>query len=965
MQVALDHNDNRTHIKDSHSNEAYYCPSCGAPLSTKKGNKKQHHFAHKPHHECSDSWETAKKYDTSEWHNNWQNKYPKENQEIVISLGKIKHRGDIITGRTVVEFQNSIITHQDFEDRNNFYNNAGYKLIWLFNLTNLIEKKEINYFIEKDNNIKFTWKNPKKAFNSYDISNGTIDLFFQINNDNKNSIIKVNKISKFGFEEFYTDKLLSKEDFLEYTGLINNNCPKPDRFDKENNKEFVKFKEQYIINLNKQQERAIQSIEGANLLLAVPGSGKTTVLITRIAYMIKVKKINPKDILAITYNKQAAEEMKIRYKEKFGEDKIEFRTINSLSQEIYHDYCKENEKQEREIIDNQELRKIYIQILKKYNPEKYVSEENIKEFDQIIKYIKNMNLTNSSEKYSELEKEYPKLTEKYKEYEKMLKDKNYMDFDDQMIFAYSILDKKEKYQSLWKNKYKYICVDEAQDLSKIQHDIIKKITNNNNIFMVGDEDQSIYGFRGAYPKAFLNFQFDYKNTYVLKMEKNYRSTKEIVALAQKFIQKNTGRFKKEMETENEQGKQIELLKVSSLEEEYNKILEIAKTATKDIAILYRDNESSIVLIDLFERNSINYKLKKPEINIFESKTIKELMAYFRIMINPYDYESLSLITNIFYFNTNQKKFAVDNCKNKNMTIYESIKNQTKFYEKEYYYKNYNKGNVFEEIMKLCSKLTPIEALDNIINAYYSEETNNIDSNKVEILKLLAKKESNIQNFVKRIDKLESIINADQNRKNNNASLILSTIHTSKGQEYDNVYIIDIYDGRFPSSKKNIFNRSKDLASGEQEERRLFYVALTRAKKELTIFEIKNKKSEYIDELFKEKKYLTENQDIKTKCNNINDKTTLEDKTKNSNELNEKKKQEEEEKRKKAERFSKGYGEVREKFLYNFNNEIIYDESGTRWSECENCDSILPISEFATYGDKHINKGICKDCIDKI
>ena len=320
MLFASDYNDNRVHIDETHSNQEYYCPYCGAPLITKKGDVRQHHFAHKQNHVCSDTWahSSPSGYDVSPWHNEWQSLFPKENQEVKLVLGDTKHRADILIDRTVVEFQHSIMPVAAFDNRNNFYFNLGYKVVWLFDLSDLYENGQLTYRGEADF-LVFSWKNPKKAFNSYDIQSGCIDLFFQLSDSEDACIVRVRNVSQDGFEQFSTSQFISKDDFLNYVGLKNGVCLPPCRDDLDQNQQYQLFKKRYNINLNKQQERALQAVEGSNLLLAVPGSGKTTVLVARLGHMVINKGISPENILAITYNNSAADEMRKRFSALFGE----------------------------------------------------------------------------------------------------------------------------------------------------------------------------------------------------------------------------------------------------------------------------------------------------------------------------------------------------------------------------------------------------------------------------------------------------------------------------------------------------------------------------------------------------------------------------------------------------------------------------------------------------------------------
>ena len=858
MLFAVDYNDNRVHIDETHSNQEYYCPYCGAPLTTKKGEIRQHHFAHKQNHLCSDTWERSHSYDISPWHNDWQSLFPKENQEVKLSLGDTKHRADVMIDRTVIEFQHSIMSVKAFDDRNNFYFNLGNKVIWLFDLSDLLEDQL--FYKETDDGLEFHWRNPKKAFNNYDIQSGCIDLFFQLKSEPNVGIVRVTDVSANGFECFYTSKFIDKGDFLTYVGLKDGLCLPPCREDIENNEQYCAFKDKYNICLNKQQERALLAVEGSNLLLAVPGSGKTTVLVERLGHMVLNKNISPENILAITYNTAAKEEMESRFSAQFGEQygkRIDFRTINSLALKVYSDYCHRINRPQRKLIQDDERRRLLGEVFKQHNGE-YAAENDILELSSAITYIKNMMLTD--EQISEIESEYPHLSAMYQSYQNALKEKYQMDFDDQMVFALWILQKDEEITSALRMRYKYICVDEAQDTSKIQHEIIKIIAQGNNLFMVGDEDQSIYGFRAAYPKALLNFRYDYLNPYILRMERNYRSTTQIVDKAQSFISQNKGRYEKNMTAERGDGEAVSLERVESREMQYMRLLDIAKTADRETAFLYRDNESSVVLIDLFLRNGVPFRLRKPEMNFFGNRVVKDIVAYLSLALNENDTNSFSQICNkgIIYLKNQQKDYAIKNCKYKRISVYDAVEGQMQYLKE----RQRDRADDFRSVMSRVGKSKASDAISILLNSGYEDylRKNHLDGGKIEILSILAKQEPDIQRFLDRLVELERLIQKGFYSKANNA-VILSTIHSSKGLEYDSVYMVDVYDGRFPSSRPNIFSRSKDNADGEQEERRLFYVGITRAKNKLSLFGIKGRESTFIDQLFPEQKMLREQEEV--------------------------------------------------------------------------------------------------------
>ena len=269
------------------------------------------------------------------------------------------------------------------------------------------------------------------------------------------------------------------------------------------------FLDKYTSHLNAKQLEAVCTVDGAVLLLAVPGSGKTTVLVNRLGYMIYCAGIQPEEILTLTYTVSATHDMSERFESIFGEELhgwLEFRTINGICAKIITRYGQMIGKPAFQLItDEGVLIRVLTDILKNKMDE-YPTESEIKSVKSLITYCKNMML--KTEEIEALgEKENLPLLETYKEYNAYLRSNQQMDFDDQMVYGYTLLTKSPELLAYYRNMYRYICVDEAQDTSKIQHSIIKLLAGENgNLFMVGDEDQSIYGFRAAYPQALLDFE---------------------------------------------------------------------------------------------------------------------------------------------------------------------------------------------------------------------------------------------------------------------------------------------------------------------------------------------------------------------------------------------------------------------------------------------------------------------------
>lgn len=376
---------------------------------------------------------------------------------------------------------------------------------------------------------------------------------------------------------------------------------------KGENMTLEQFRQKHITRLNQQQQDAIQAVDGAVLLLAVPGSGKTTVLVTRLGYMVYCCGIAPSSSLTMTYTVAATKEMKQRFASMFGTqhaNSIEFRTINSISSKIIEYYSKNLGKRRAFSLldDDGELARIVGQIYQRLNND-YPTDGTVKDIRNAIAYIKNMTL--DKEEIDVLETDIPQMPEIYRQYCTELKRRGLMDYDDQMSYALMILKAYPVVLDSFQDKYRYICVDESQDTSKIQHAIIRLLAQKyGNIFMVGDEDQSIYGFRAAYPEALMNFGSDYANAKVLLMEQNYRSTNEIVSTANAFVSRNRFRYKKEIKPTRGVGLPIHTISVSERTVQFKYLFAVAQDCTMETAVLYRNNDSALPLIDMFERSGI-------------------------------------------------------------------------------------------------------------------------------------------------------------------------------------------------------------------------------------------------------------------------------------------------------------------------------------------------------------------------
>lgn len=619
----------------------------------------------------------------------------------------------------------------------------------------------------------------------------------------------------------------------------------------------------YASHLNEKQIRAIQTVQGPVLLLAVPGSGKTTVLVNRLGYMLFCENIAPENILTLTYTVAATNDMAQRFKSIFGDryaNVLEFRTINGICAKIISYYAQMIGKPSFELVTDEKVTgKILTDILVK-NMNEYPTESDVKMAKTLITYSKNMLLTEDEIEKIGKEEGIP-LVDIFREYNSYLRSNSLMDYDDQMIYAYRLLKGVPELLHFYQGKYRYICVDEAQDTSKIQHIIISLLAGRDgNLFMVGDEDQSIYGFRAAYPEALLNFEKEHPGAKVLIMDQNYRSNAKIVAAADSFIQHNKARHAKHMLSTREEASEIDYIQLTNRSNQYSYLLKVAKNCERETAVLYRENESALPLIDLMERQNIPFRIKSVDMAFFTHRVVADVTNILHFALNPYDTDLFMKI----YFKCQtylKKKQAESLCRislERNIPVLEAVD-----------YVDGINGRILGQCRSFATHLrnmlteTPTKALFRIeIPLGYREylERNKIDDNKLFILKMLATNETSVFGFLDRLVYLQDML---KNREGGKSNFIMSTIHSSKGLEYDQVYLMDVCDGVFPNQVIHGGNASLQEKKAFEEERRLFYVGMTRAKNDLHIFKFSNKSSQFVKEIQGNTKRLYRKNNAKT------------------------------------------------------------------------------------------------------
>ncbi len=405
------------------------------------------------------------------------------------------------------------------------------------------------------------------------------------------------------------------------------------------------FTNNYHLNLNFQQLAAVTAVDKPVLLFAVPGSGKTTVLVSRIGYIVNCLGAAPENILAVTYTRAAAADMKQRYCSVFGSGsggKVEFCTINGLCARILNYYSRTVKPNPYTLLTDTGIIKALMLDIYKHYCKDYPTDGDIQDLMTQIAYCKNMML--NGDKIKKLDTPGHPFSQMYEAYDMWMRDNGKMDYDDQMRFARIIMNKYPDILRHYQNQYRFICVDEAQDTSKIQHTIINMLAGGgSNLFMVGDEDQSIYGFRAAYPEALINFESTYPGGTVLLLEENYRSNAKIVEAADKFISCNVSRHAKTMRAARPAGSDLREIAVASREEQYSHLLNVAKTGKRQTAVLYRENESALPLIDLLERENIPYNVRANDTNFFTGRIVRDVTDIAALAEEPCNIEAFMRI----------------------------------------------------------------------------------------------------------------------------------------------------------------------------------------------------------------------------------------------------------------------------------------------------------------------------------
>nr|WP_202710311.1 ATP-dependent helicase [Sporosalibacterium faouarense] len=632
------------------------------------------------------------------------------------------------------------------------------------------------------------------------------------------------------------------------------------------------LKKNFNIDLNKQQKAAVSHKDGPAITLAVPGAGKTTVLICRTANLILNHNISPDNILSITFSKASARDMKERFNKVFGDFikyDVKFSTIHSFAYFVINEYARLKGINFKLIEgNNTSLNKVRIlkTIFHDVNGG-YVNDDKLEELLNTIGYVKNkmIDISDYSSYTVPQIKNFNIIFNKYEEYKQR---NNLIDFDDMLTLTLRILKSNPYLLDKYRNKYRYIQVDEGQDTSKIQNEIVKLLcANNNNLFVVADDDQSIYGFRGASPEDLLKFEQNYPTAKTFYMEENFRSTKNIVSVCNSFIKSNKYRYDKNLFTRNENKRPVTIVKTRDEHKQYEYIIKKLKQSDdlSDSAILYRNNLSFISIAEKLDKSNISFYVRDSKLHFFKHWVVNDIVNFLKLALNNNDVQAFE---NIYYkMKGYLSKAALRYVKEQDnsISVFDRLTTYPDF--RSFQIKNIS---ILKRDFKKLVKKRPFEAIRFIENSleygkhlkeYCKKTSFSYEGTKTILshLKTIASECNSIIGFLTRLDELQALIKNSTAKKNN--TVTLSTIHSSKGLEFKNVFMIDLIDGEFPSLgsiEAYEFGQVEDL----EEERRLFYVGMTRAKESLDLLAIneKNEEKVFISRFINELEYIMKEND---------------------------------------------------------------------------------------------------------
>ncbi|MBQ1687908.1 MAG: ATP-dependent helicase [Lachnospiraceae bacterium] len=585
---------------------------------------------------------------------------------------------------------------------------------------------------------------------------------------------------------------------------------------------------------NDAQQKAVFHNKGPMMVLAGPGSGKTLVITHRTKQLIEKYHIEPSKILVITFTKAAAEEMKNRFQRLMGGKyvPVRFGTFHAVFFTVlkyaYHFNA-------NNIIRESDKKRILLEIIEHLDLDMEDTNDFIKDITSEISLVKGEMI--SLEHYFPMNCPKDVFQKIYTRYNQALERKGWIDFEDMLVMCYDLFVQRPDILAQWQKQFTYILIDEFQDINKVQYDIIRMLAKpEDNLFIVGDDDQSIYRFRGAKPEIMLQFEQVYPKAKKVFLDMNYRSTQCIVQTAAMIISNNKKRFPKNIRTENARGTEVAIREFETVKAQNERVVELIQSYQKqgvplsEIAILFRTNTQPRALLSKCMEYNIPFVMKEQVPNIYDHWIAKNMIAYFQLALGKRERSLFLQVANRPKRYLSRQSFD---------TAEISFERLRTFYQDKKWM--LDRIDAFEEDLQMISTMTPYAAMNYIRKAIdyesYLEEYAAYRHIKVEeLLDLLdelmemAKPYRTYKEWFQHIQKYQEEITQKTQKKQNEMEdgVAFVTMHGSKGLEYEVVIIIDVNEGIIPHQKAV-------LEEDVEEERRMFYVAVTRAKKDLYIF----------------------------------------------------------------------------------------------------------------------------------
>ncbi len=609
------------------------------------------------------------------------------------------------------------------------------------------------------------------------------------------------------------------------------------------------------MGFNQAQKKAVTHGKGPCLVLAGPGSGKTLTIVNRIKYLIEEYKVRPEEILVVTFTRFAAAEMKSRLCALMGRKDLP--VTSGTFHGIYYGILKWAYRMgQQNILSEEEKYQILRAAVSREKMEIFDEEDFIQDLAAEIGRIKNNRIDPDefvSEKCSA-----DAFRNIYREYERQRKKLKKIDFDDMLVLCYELFASRPDVLAQWQKKFRYILIDEFQDINRIQYDVIRMLAKpEDNLFVVGDDDQAIYGFRGADSSLMFRFREDYPGAEQILLGMNYRSTANIVRNSLKVIGHNEKRFEKDLRAERDNGACLHVQEVRDPNEEAQYILDEIEKQTEagvrpeDIAVLFRIHTDARPVVEALLERRVSFQMKEHLPNLYNHFIAKDIQAYFRMALGERKRQDFLQVMN------RPKRYIGRDSIAGSAVSFEEMR---KFYcDKEWMM---NRIDQFEWDVKMLRKMAPYAAIqyirkrigyDDFLKDYVL--THNV--NKADLFEVLseieeaAKPYASLEEWFGHVQEYtEALRLKERQRSLKQDGVRLMTIHTAKGLEFDTVFLIEANEGRIPYKKAKTEQET-------EEERRLFYVAMTRAKEVLKICYVKTKNgketspSRFVEELLEQ------------------------------------------------------------------------------------------------------------------